>query len=40
MGIGTHITFKVHEPIKIATFEDKQELAELVEKIIVKDIHV
>ena len=39
MGLGAHITFKVHKPIKIATFTDMQELVELVEKTIVKDIH-
>ena len=38
MGIGAHIKFKVHEPIKIDTFVDHQALANLVEKTIVEDI--
>ena len=38
MGIGVHVKFKVHSPIKIDTFADPQELANLVEKTITEDI--
>ena len=39
MGIGNHLTFTVHQPIKIATFVDKQELIASVEKVISSNIH-
>lgn len=34
LGIGNHIKFTVHKPLKIATFKDKQELISTVEKTI------
>ncbi len=39
MGLGTHITFTVHNPIKLATFVDKVALIETIEATIKKDIH-
>lgn len=39
MGIGNHLKFQVHEPLKIATFVDKQELIRIVEKTISSNIH-
>ena len=39
MGIGTHITFNVHKPIKVSTFANKQELIQLVEATIKAHIH-
>ena len=39
MGLGTHITFKVHKPIKVSTFEDKQTLINSIETTIKKHIH-
>lgn len=38
MGIGNHIKFTVHEPLKITTFNDKHELISMVEKTIVDAI--
>lgn len=38
LGIGNHIKFTVHKPIKITTFNDKKELIATVEKIIVEAI--
>ena len=38
MGLGAHITFKVHEPIS-ANSSDPLELVKQIEQIIVKDIH-
>jgi 1-acyl-sn-glycerol-3-phosphate acyltransferase len=39
MGIGNHLTFQVHEPIKLATFEDKQELIKHIETTITSSIN-
>lgn len=39
MGIGNHITFTVHQPIKIATFADKEELIRTVEHTISSNVH-
>lgn len=39
MGIGNHLTFTVHQPIKIATFANKEDLIPLVEKVISSNIH-
>src|SRR5690606_41234816 len=40
LGLGTHITFTVHEPIKLSTFVgDKETLINHVETVIKKHIH-
>ncbi|WP_248724940.1 1-acyl-sn-glycerol-3-phosphate acyltransferase [Seonamhaeicola sp. ML3] len=39
MGIGNHITFKVHKPIKISDYKDRSELLKLVETTITNNIH-
>src|SRR5690554_3590345 len=39
MGIGNHLKFTVHQPIKIATFVDKQELIRSIEQTITSNIH-
>ena len=39
MGLGTHITFTVHKPLKLATFVNKQELINSIETTIKKHIH-
>ena len=39
MGIGNHLKFTVHQPIKIATFVDKEELIKVVEQTISSNIH-
>lgn len=39
MGIGNHLKFTVHQPIKIATFVDKEELIRVVEHTISSNIH-
>ncbi|MEZ4801665.1 MAG: lysophospholipid acyltransferase family protein [Gelidibacter sp.] len=39
MGIGNHLKFTVHQPIKIATFVNKEELIPSVEKVISSNIH-
>lgn len=39
MGIGNHLKFTVHQPIKIATFVDKEELIRVVEQTISSNIH-
>ncbi len=39
MGIGNHLTFTVHQPLKIATFVDKEELIRTVEQTISSNIH-
>ncbi len=39
MGIGTHITFTVHKPIKLATFADKKLLINSIETTIKEHIH-
>lgn len=38
MGIGNHIKFTVHKPLEIATFTDKNELIQNVEKTIIDSI--
>ena len=39
MGIGNHLKFTVHQPIKIATFTNKEELIKVVEQTISSNIH-
>ena len=39
MGLGSHITFTVHEPLNLSTFADKAELIQLIETTIKKHIH-
>lgn len=39
MGIGNHLKFTVHQPLKIATFVDKEELIKTVEQTISSNIH-
>ena len=39
MGIGTHMTFTVHKPVKIATFTDKEFLINEIESVIKNGIH-
>jgi 1-acyl-sn-glycerol-3-phosphate acyltransferase len=40
LGLGTHITFTVHEPIKLSTFVgDKETLINHIETVIKKHIH-
>lgn len=39
MGLGIHITFTVHKPIKISTFKDKQALIDSIETTIKEHIH-
>ena len=39
MGIGNHLKFTVHQPLKIATFVDKEELIRTVEQSISSNIH-
>lgn len=39
MGIGNHIKFTVHQPIKISTFTNKEELLHDVEQVISSHIH-
>ncbi|MDY7394830.1 lysophospholipid acyltransferase family protein [Aureibaculum sp. 2210JD6-5] len=39
MGIGTHMTFTVHKPLKIATFTDKETLINKVETVIKNGIY-
>ncbi|RPD94589.1 1-acyl-sn-glycerol-3-phosphate acyltransferase [Aureibaculum marinum] len=39
MGIGTHMTFTVHKPVKIATFTDKEFLINEIEAVIKNNIH-
>lgn len=38
MGLGTHITFTVHKPLKVSTFVDKQDLINSIEITITKHI--
>lgn len=40
MGIGAHIKFKVHQPIKISAFEDKIDLIKKVEDQITASIKI
>ncbi|MEO5789651.1 MAG: lysophospholipid acyltransferase family protein [Gelidibacter sp.] len=39
MGIGNHLKFTVHQPLKIATFVDMEELIRTVEQTISSNIH-
>lgn len=39
MGLGTHITFTVHKPLKVSTFANKQELINSIETTIKEHIH-
>ncbi len=39
LGLGTHIIFTVHKPLKVDAFDDKQELLEKIETTIKKHIH-
>ncbi len=39
MGIGNHLKFTVHQPIKIATFVNKEELIPTIEKLISSNVH-
>lgn len=38
MGLGCHLTFTVHEPIKLATFSDKENLIKTIETAITANI--
>ncbi|MFI1744851.1 lysophospholipid acyltransferase family protein [Thalassobellus sediminis] len=38
MGLGTHITFTVHKPLKVATFADNKELINSIETTITQHI--
>ncbi|GAL65570.1 1-acyl-sn-glycerol-3-phosphate acyltransferase [Jejuia pallidilutea] len=39
MGLGAHVKFTVHKPLKLATFTDKKALIEQVEHTIKAHIH-
>jgi 1-acyl-sn-glycerol-3-phosphate acyltransferase len=39
MGLGAHLTFTVHKPIKLATFADKENLISTIETTIKNNIH-
>jgi 1-acyl-sn-glycerol-3-phosphate acyltransferase len=39
LGIGNHLKFTVHQPIKITTFVDKEELIRTIEHTISSNIH-
>ena len=39
MGLGAHITFTVHQPLKLATFTDKEALIKDIESTITASIH-
>ncbi len=39
MGLGTHITFTVHKPLKVSTFVDKQDLINSIESAIKSKIN-
>ena len=39
MGLGTHITFTVHEPLNLSTFANKEELLNSIEHTIKQHIH-
>jgi 1-acyl-sn-glycerol-3-phosphate acyltransferase len=39
MGLGTHVKFTVHEPLKLATFADKKALISTIEATIKDHIH-
>ncbi|MDO6759840.1 lysophospholipid acyltransferase family protein [Tamlana sp. 2_MG-2023] len=38
MGLGTHITFTVHKPLKVSTFVNKQDLLDSIETTITNSI--
>ena len=38
MGLGTHIKFTVHKPIKVSTFANRRDLIDSVENTIVEHI--
>ncbi len=40
MGIGSHITFTVHEPLKLSTFADKEALIKTIEATIKNNIQL
>jgi len=40
MGLGTHITFTVHKPLKLSTFADNKELLNSIEATITESIHI
>jgi 1-acyl-sn-glycerol-3-phosphate acyltransferase len=39
MGLGAHIIFTVHQPLKLATFTDKEALIKDIESTITANIH-
>lgn len=39
LGLGTHITFTIHKPLKVSTFANKQELINSIETTIKEHIH-
>lgn len=39
MGLGTHITFTVHKPLKVSTFVNKEELLNSIETTITNNIN-
>ena len=39
MGLGTHITFTVHKPLKLSTFTNQEDLIHRIETTIKKHIH-
>lgn len=39
MGLGTHIKFKVHKPLKLADYDDKEALIQQIETTIKEHIH-
>lgn len=39
MGLGAHITFTMHKPLKVSTFANKQELLNSIETTIKEHIH-
>ena len=40
MGLGAHITFTVHQPLKLANFTDKDALVDSIEKTITDNIKI
>ncbi|MDO7172248.1 lysophospholipid acyltransferase family protein [Mariniflexile sp. AS56] len=39
MGLGTHITFTVHKPLKVSTFVNKEKLLNSIESTIINNIN-
>ena len=39
MGLGTHIIFTVHKPLKLSTFSDNESLIDSIENTIKEHIH-